>query len=95
MWTCALTYLTLLFIAVPIIYDAAGHLISPFYGYLPTRSVCYVFGILFAISLGELDVQVTIYLLSCYGQFSISGRQFGIVLGGSFPLWSSLRLARF
>lgn len=41
---------------VPIIYDAQGHLISPFYGYLPTRSVCYIFIVLFAVSVGEFDI---------------------------------------
>ena len=31
-------------------YDSHGNLISPFYGYLPTRYVCYIFVILYTIS---------------------------------------------
>ncbi|PIL31904.1 transporter [Ganoderma sinense ZZ0214-1] len=31
-------------------YDASGNLISPFYGYMPTKWVCYIFSILFVLA---------------------------------------------
>ena len=34
-------------------HDASGNLISPFYGYLPTQNVCFIFVSLFGISLGK------------------------------------------
>ncbi|KAM5536234.1 hypothetical protein V8D89_010133 [Ganoderma adspersum] len=31
-------------------YDASGNLISPFYGYMPTQWVCYIFSVLFVLA---------------------------------------------
>ncbi|KAI0801214.1 RTA1-domain-containing protein [Fomes fomentarius] len=73
---------------VPIIYDAQGHLISPFYGYLPTRSVCYIFIVLFAVSVvlhfGQAIRSRAWWLLPTVVLAAI-----GEVIGWSARLWSN------
>ncbi|OCH96123.1 RTA1-domain-containing protein [Obba rivulosa] len=68
--------------------DAHGHIISPFYGYTPTESVCLLFVVLFgitaAIHLVESVLFRTWFLLP-----TICLAAFGEILGWAGRLWSS------
>ncbi|KAI0756944.1 RTA1-like protein [Daedaleopsis nitida] len=69
-------------------HDAEGHLISPFYGYLPTKSVCYIFVVLFGISTILHLVQAIRYRAWWLIPTAVLAA-FGEVIGWSGRLWSS------
>ena len=78
-------------------YNSHGNLISPFYGYMPTQWVCYVFASLFILSTGKSVSGGTLAFLAdtiFAIQWPTSGRLSGTALGGSCPQSFSGDLAR-
>ncbi|OBZ79482.1 hypothetical protein A0H81_01079 [Grifola frondosa] len=68
--------------------DSSGHIISPYYGYLPTRSVCMMFVALFGISTLTHVVQA-IWTRKWWLLYTICLAGSGEILGWSGRLWSS------
>ncbi|KAI0724598.1 RTA1 like protein-domain-containing protein [Cerioporus squamosus] len=68
--------------------DASGNLTSPFYGYLPTRSVCYIFLTLFGLSMVLHLLQAVRYRAWWLLPTAVLAA-FGETLGWSGRLWSS------
>ncbi|RDX55812.1 RTA1-domain-containing protein, partial [Lentinus brumalis] len=68
--------------------DASGRLTSPFYGYLPTRSVCYIFLTLFGISMVLHLLQAVRYRAWWLLPTAVLAA-LGETLGWSGRLWSS------
>ncbi|OBZ79181.1 Uncharacterized protein C17G6.02c [Grifola frondosa] len=68
--------------------DSSGHIISPYYGYLPTRSVCMMFVALFGISTITHVVQAT-WTRKWWLLYTVCLAGSGEILGWSGRLWSS------